>query len=61
MGDLILHKMSQIAWELATSQHWVIAHRQLVEIGFTAKAIKHRIATGPAAPNPPRRLRRRAP
>ena len=44
MGDLS-DQRSQMAWRLARRQHGVITHRQLRDLGFTAKAIKHRIAT----------------
>jgi very-short-patch-repair endonuclease len=50
MGDLTLHRLSRIAWELARSQHWVIAHWQLADLGFSAKAIKHRVAKGRLRP-----------
>ena len=33
-------------WELAAEQHGVVARRQLLELGMSAKAIRHRIATG---------------
>jgi hypothetical protein len=34
------------AWSVARRQHGVIARRQLVDLGFTAHAIDHRIAKG---------------
>jgi len=34
------------AWALVGEQHGVISRIQLVELGFSAKAIEHRIATG---------------
>ena len=34
------------AWAVATSQHDVIAHRQLRELGYTHDAIRHRLLTG---------------
>lgn len=33
-------------WALATSQHGVVARRQLLELGLSPKAVKHRIARG---------------
>jgi very-short-patch-repair endonuclease len=36
----------QLVWDLVRRQHGVIAHAQLVALGYTAKAIKHRIAAG---------------
>jgi len=34
------------AWELAARQHGVIARWQLVELGLTARAIRHRLSVG---------------
>jgi very-short-patch-repair endonuclease len=34
------------AWNLAEEQHWVIGHAQLLSLGATAEAIRHRIRTG---------------
>jgi very-short-patch-repair endonuclease/predicted transcriptional regulator of viral defense system len=34
------------AWQLARRQHGVLTRRDLLALGFTADAIKHRIATG---------------
>ena len=33
-------------WALARKQHWVVARRQLLELGFSSDWIKHRIARG---------------
>lgn len=37
---------SAAAWEMARRQHGVLARRDLLALGFTSDAIKHRIATG---------------
>jgi very-short-patch-repair endonuclease len=34
------------AWALARRQHGVLARRQLLELGFTRRAIAHRVASG---------------
>jgi very-short-patch-repair endonuclease len=34
------------AWRLAAEQHGVIARRQLLELGFSSRAIQHRLANG---------------
>jgi transcriptional regulator with AbiEi antitoxin domain of type IV toxin-antitoxin system/uncharacterized protein DUF559 len=34
------------AWELAGRQHGIVARRQLLALGFTARAIEHRVARG---------------
>jgi hypothetical protein len=34
------------AWRLARAQHGVLARRDLLGLGFSSKAIRHRIATG---------------
>jgi very-short-patch-repair endonuclease len=33
-------------WALARRQHWVVARRQLLELGFSRRWIQHRIAVG---------------
>jgi very-short-patch-repair endonuclease len=38
-----LHKR---AWDLATAQHGVLSRRQLLELGWHAEAIKHRVRKG---------------
>lgn len=40
------HRSSSRAWELAAEQHGVIARRQLLELGFSVRAIEHRLARG---------------
>jgi hypothetical protein len=42
MGDL----KSTAAWRLARAQYGVLTHRDLLGLGFSAKGIKHRVATG---------------
>ena len=39
-------RLHRLAWELARRQHWVISREQLLELGFTPSAIRHRIAKG---------------
>src|SRR5690242_21849244 len=34
------------AWKLARRQHWVITRAQLLALGFSSEAIKHRIERG---------------
>ncbi|HEU4461961.1 MAG TPA: type IV toxin-antitoxin system AbiEi family antitoxin domain-containing protein [Solirubrobacterales bacterium] len=46
MGDTTHQSLSAKAWRLAKRQHGVIARRQLLVLGFSPKAIKHRISTG---------------
>jgi len=46
MGDQTSERRSGAAWELARRQHGVVARRQLLDLGFTPKAIKHRVRTG---------------
>ena len=46
MGDLKSTARSRAAWRLAGAQHGVLTHGDLLGLGFTAKAIKHRIASG---------------
>lgn len=44
MGADLPH--GQAAWRLAGRQHGVIARRQLLALGFTPKAIRHRLSKG---------------
>jgi very-short-patch-repair endonuclease/predicted transcriptional regulator of viral defense system len=46
MGDQIEESRSRRAWRLARRQHGVVARRQLLRLGFTSKAIKHRVRSG---------------
>src|SRR4051794_6877243 len=34
------------AWSLAAAQHGLVSRRQLIELGFSARAIEHRLARG---------------
>lgn len=38
------------AWELARRQHGVVARRQLLELGFSANAVEHRLKKGRLRP-----------
>lgn len=46
MGSQTHHSPNGRPWKLAARQHGVIARRQLLELGLSERAIKHRIATG---------------
>lgn len=46
MGDTTRQSRSRKAWRLAKSQHDVIARSQLLDLGFSPKAIKHRVSSG---------------
>lgn len=46
MGDQISESRGRQAWSLARRQHGVLTRGQLLDLGFTAKAIKHRVRTG---------------
>ncbi|MCW2981677.1 MAG: hypothetical protein JWO14_3404 [Solirubrobacterales bacterium] len=46
MGDLKSTARSRATWELVRGQHGVLTHADLLGLGYTAKAIKHRVATG---------------
>ncbi len=46
MSDGRDYKRNRQAWELAGRQHGVIARRQLLALGFSARAIEHRVARG---------------
>ena len=37
---------SQAAWRLVRAQHGVLTRKDLLSLGFTAEAIKHRVASG---------------
>jgi predicted transcriptional regulator of viral defense system len=46
MSDARNYKRSGRAWELAGRQHVVVARRQLLALGFSKRAIEHRVARG---------------
>jgi very-short-patch-repair endonuclease len=46
MGDQIHAARSAAAWRLARAQHGVLTRGDLLGLGFSAKGIKHRVATG---------------
>src|SRR5436305_11545715 len=46
MAGRIRQSSARAAWGLVERQHGVIAHRQLVALGYTRHAIRHRIDTG---------------
>ena len=46
MSDERDYKRNRQAWELAGKQHGVVARRQLLELGFNAREIEHRVARG---------------
>lgn len=46
MSDGHDYMRSKRAWELAGRQHGVIARRQLLALGFSKRAIEHRVARG---------------
>src|SRR4051812_32926160 len=46
MRDQIAQPLAKRAWELVERQHGVITRSQLLELGYSPKAIKHRVATG---------------
>src|SRR5689334_22397901 len=46
MGAKNVETISQQAWGLARRQHGVLSRRQLLDLGFSAKAIRHRVDRG---------------
>jgi very-short-patch-repair endonuclease len=46
MGASKSNTRNASAWALVRRQHGVLTHAQLLALGFSAKAIKHRLATG---------------
>jgi very-short-patch-repair endonuclease len=45
MGALTVQRSGRAAWALAARDHNVVTHDELVALGFTPRAIKHRVAT----------------
>jgi predicted transcriptional regulator of viral defense system len=46
MGYQIDQRLPERLWALSRRQHGVVARGQLLEVGFNAQAIKHRVANG---------------
>lgn len=46
MSDARDYKRNRRAWELAGRQHGVVARRQLLALGFSARSIEHRVERG---------------
>lgn len=46
MSDARDYKRSKQAWDLAGRQHGVVARRQLLALGFSKRAIEHRVERG---------------
>jgi Protein of unknown function (DUF559) len=46
MPDAHDYKRNRQAWELAGRQHGIVARRQLLALGFSAREIEHRVARG---------------
>ena len=46
MGPKIQETRSALAWALAEQQHGVVTRRDLLGLGFSAKAIRHRLGNG---------------
>ena len=46
MATLNVQSLASRAWELAERDHWVVTHAELIAVGYTASAIKHRLRKG---------------
>ena len=46
MATKLLAARSAAAWQLAREQYGILTRRDLVGLGFTSGAIRHRLATG---------------
>jgi len=46
MAPQISEEQSQAAWRLARAQHGVLTRQNLLDLGFGAEAIKHRVSKG---------------
>src|SRR4249919_1902224 len=50
MGASKLETRNRDVWALARRQHGVVTRRDLLDLGFSGKAIRHRLATGRLRP-----------
>jgi hypothetical protein len=46
MGAQSLHSSPGVVWTLVRAQHELVTRRQLLELGYSSKAIKHRVSKG---------------
>ena len=46
MGAKSRETISREAWDLVRRQHGVVSRKQLLELGLTAKAVRHRVRSG---------------
>jgi very-short-patch-repair endonuclease len=46
MGAQSLQSRARVVWKLLREQHQLVTRRQLLEVGYSSKAIKHRVAKG---------------
>jgi len=46
MGYQIVQSFPSGFWQLVDRQHGVVTRGQLLELGFSSQAVKHRIAEG---------------
>jgi len=60
MGHQRLQSSSPALWTLAERQHGAVTRAQLLDLGYSPQAIKHRVVKGAPASRSPGRLRNRA-